>query len=51
MCEERLNQRIPVLETVQSHIAAWKSDRNNQQSKIHWHFFTDDGLPPDIRST
>jgi len=37
-----LNQRIPNLETMQSHIAVWENDRNNRQSKIHWHFFTND---------
>ena len=37
-----LNQRIPDLETMQSDIAAWENDRNNQQSKIHWHFLTND---------
>ena len=37
-----LNQRIPNLETMQSHIAVWENDRNNRQSKIHWHFLTND---------
>ena len=35
-----LNRRIPDLKTMQSHIAAWEKDRNNRQSKIHWHFLT-----------
>jgi len=37
-----LDRRIPDLVTMQSHIAAWENDRNNRQSKIHWHFFTND---------
>jgi hypothetical protein len=37
-----LDQRIPDFETMQSHIAAWENDRNNRQSKINWHFFTND---------
>lgn len=35
-----LDRRIPDLETMQSHIAAWENDRNNRESKIHWHFST-----------
>ncbi len=35
-----LDRRIPDLETMQSQIAAWENDRNNRQSKIHWHFLT-----------
>jgi len=37
-----LDRRIPNLVTMQNHIAAWENDRNNRQSKIHWHFFTND---------
>jgi hypothetical protein len=37
-----LNRRIPDLTTMQRHITAWESDRNNRQSKIHWHFSTSD---------
>jgi len=33
-----LDRRIPNLETMQRHIAAWENDRNNRQSKIQWHF-------------
>jgi hypothetical protein len=33
-----LNRRIPDLITMQSQIAAWESDRNNRQPRIHWHF-------------
>ena len=36
-----LDRRIPDLVTMQRHIGAWENDRNNRQSKIHWHFFTD----------
>ena len=35
-----LDRRIPDLETMNSHIAAWENDRNNRQSKINWHFST-----------
>ena len=35
-----LSRRIPDLVTMQRHIAAWESDRNNRKSKIHWHFST-----------
>ena len=37
-----LNQRIPDFKIMQSYIAAWEKDRNNRQSKIHWHFLTSD---------
>jgi transposase len=37
-----LDRRIPDLKKMQGYIAAWENDRNNRQSKIHWHFFTDD---------
>jgi hypothetical protein len=37
-----LHRRIPDLETMQTHIAAWEYDRNNRQPKIHWHFSTSD---------
>jgi hypothetical protein len=37
-----LNRRIPDLPTMQSQIAAWEKQRNNRQSKIHWHFSNDD---------
>lgn len=37
-----LNRRIPDLVTMQRHISAWESDRNNRQSKICWHFSTTD---------
>ena len=33
-----LDRRIPNMQMLQSHIAAWENDRNNRQSKIHWHF-------------
>jgi len=33
-----LDRRIPDLETLQSHIAAWQNNRNNRQSKIQWQF-------------
>ncbi len=35
-----LDRRIPDLEMMQSHIAAWENARNNRQPKIHWHFST-----------
>jgi hypothetical protein len=37
-----LARRIPDLVTMQSYITAWENDRNNRQSRIHWHFFTND---------
>jgi hypothetical protein len=37
-----LDRRIPDLETMNSHIAAWEKDRNNHQSTINWHFTTAD---------
>ena len=37
-----LDRRIPDLITMQTYIAAWEYDRNNRQSKIHWHFDTID---------
>ena len=36
-----LDRRISDLITMQSYIAAWEDDRNNQQPKIHWRFSTD----------
>ena len=37
-----LDQRIPDLETLRNHIAAWENDRNNRPSKITWRFSTAD---------
>ena len=37
-----LDRRIPDLETLRSHIAAWEQDRNNRQSKIDCQFSTSD---------
>lgn len=37
-----LDRRIPDLMTMQTYIAAWENDRNNRQSRIHWHFSTID---------
>jgi hypothetical protein len=37
-----LDRRIPDLITMQTYLAAWENDRNNRQSKIHWHFDTGD---------
>ena len=37
-----LDRRIPDLDIMQSQISAWENNRNNRQSKIHWHFSTDD---------
>jgi len=33
-----LDRRIPNMQMMQHHMAAWENDRNNRQSKIHWHF-------------
>jgi hypothetical protein len=35
---QSLDRRIPHLTTLRNHIAAWESDRNNQQAKIQWQF-------------
>jgi len=40
--EQCLDRRIPDLETLRSHIAAWEKKRNNRQSKINWRFTTAD---------
>ena len=37
-----LDRRLPDLETMGNHIAAWEQDRNNRQSKIDWQFSTGD---------
>jgi hypothetical protein len=37
-----LDRRIPDLSTMQSHLIAWENDRNNRQSRIHWHFTNPD---------
>ncbi len=37
-----LDRRIPDLETMDRHIAAWEQDRNNRESNIDWQFFTSD---------
>jgi hypothetical protein len=37
-----LDRRIPDLETLRSHNATWKNDRNNRPSKIQWRFSTTD---------
>ena len=37
-----LDRRIPDLPTMRTHIGDWENDRNNRQSKIHWHFSTSD---------
>jgi hypothetical protein len=37
-----LDRRIPDMQTMQRHVAAWEKDRNNRQSKISWQFSTTD---------
>jgi hypothetical protein len=37
-----LDRRIPGMQTMRRHVAAWESDRNNRQSKISWQFSTTD---------
>ena len=37
-----LDRRIPDMETMRKHVAAWENDRNNRQSKIVWQFSTVD---------
>jgi hypothetical protein len=36
-----LDQRIPDMQMLQTHMAARETDRNNRNSKIHWHFSID----------
>ncbi len=35
---QSLDRRIPDMETLRGHIAAWENDRNNRQAKIQWQF-------------
>lgn len=37
-----LDERIPDAQTLQAALAAWKTDRNNRQTKIDWQFTTAD---------
>lgn len=37
-----LNRRIPSLETLSQHVAAWETDRNNRSPKIQWQFTAQD---------
>ena len=37
-----LDRRIPDMQTMRKHVAAWENDRNNRQSKISWQFSTTD---------
>ena len=37
-----LDRRIPDMQTMRRHVAAWENDRNNRQSKISWQFSTTD---------
>ncbi|WP_341532176.1 hypothetical protein WKK05_40155 (plasmid) [Nostoc sp. UHCC 0302] len=37
-----LGRRIPDTETLTSEIAAWESQRNQQQTSVHWSFKTKD---------
>ena len=42
LTEQCLDRRIPDLQTMQRHISAWETRRNNRQVHIHWQFTTDD---------
>ena len=42
LCGQRLNRRIPDLETTQGEIDAWLDDRNIRQSRVDWQFTTAD---------
>ena len=35
---QSLDRRIPDMEALRGHIAAWENDRNNRQAKIQWQF-------------
>jgi hypothetical protein len=37
-----LDRRIPDMETMRRHVAAWENDRTNRQLKITWQFTTTD---------
>jgi hypothetical protein len=37
-----LNRRIPTLEEMGSEVRAWVTERNNQQTPVHWHFTSRD---------
>jgi len=37
-----LDRRIPDMQTMKQHVAAWKDIRNNRESKITWQFLTAD---------
>jgi hypothetical protein len=37
-----LNRRIPTLEEMRSEVRAWVTERNNQQTPVHWHFTSRD---------
>ena len=34
--------RIPCIDKMRSEVKAWNKDRNNRQTKVDWHFTTDD---------
>ena len=37
-----LDRRIPDMQTMRRHVAAWENDRNNREAKIVWQFSTTD---------
>ena len=41
MTKQALKNRIPDLETLQSHIAAWNADKNASGKPVNWQFTTD----------
>ena len=38
---QRLDRRIPTIDTLREEIAAWQGSRNQHQTKIHWQFSAD----------
>ena len=42
LARQCLNRRFPDAAKLQRELAAWARDRNTHQSKVNWHFTTDD---------
>jgi|TARA_Y100000310_G_scaffold228004_1_gene230256 transposase len=42
LARQCLGRRIPDAVTLQRDVAAWERDRNDNYSKVNWHFTTDD---------
>ena len=42
LARQCLSRRIPDAVTLERQVAAWEQDRNDNHSKVNWHFTTDD---------